>query len=424
MNVLNNYKVENILILLIPFLGIFSIFFLELTLVYISFSFLYRSFKNKNFYYFKNKFVTFFTLFYCYILLRYIFIDKDIFFLSSSVIFYFRFGLYVIALYYFLDNIPKLENHFLMSVLFSFTILIIDSFIQFFLGQNILGFELSGGNRVSSFFGEELILGSYLLKFLPFLYILLIKNIYNQKLYFFSILILMLTEVVIFISGERAAFIMMIALTIYFLLILKNLRTMRIIFFFISAAIVLYISFNSSAIKERIVNDTIREITLSENVTNNQIFDKKDLKYDFYLISPTHTNYFYTAFNMFKDNKIFGKGPKIYRYICDDPKFRINTWSCSTHPHNYYIQILAELGILGFLFVGIFYLYICGKILLLLTKKMTERNNYMSCIMCFFLINLWPITSTGNFFNNWISIFLYLPFSFFLFANKKYQYSQ
>ena len=90
----------------------------------------------------------------------------------------------------------------------------------------------------------------------------------------------------------------------------------------------------------------------------------------------------------FKDNKIFGKGPKIYRYICDDPKFRINTWSCSTHPHNYYIQILAELGILGFLFVGIFYLYICGKILLLLTKKMTERNNYMSCIMCFFLINL------------------------------------
>ena len=92
----------------------------------------------------------------------------------------------------------------------------------------------------------------------------------------------MLTEVVIFISGERAAFIMMIALTIYFLLILKNLRTMRIIFFFISAAIVLYISFNSSAIKERIVNDTIREITLSENVTNNQIFDKKDLKYDFY----------------------------------------------------------------------------------------------------------------------------------------------
>ena len=418
---MNNYKIENVLILLIPFSAIFSIFFLELSLVYVSFSFLYKSFKKKDYYYFKNKFFIFFILFYFYILIRYFFIDKNTFFLSTSIIFYFRFGLYVLALYFFLDKIPKLENYFLLSVLLSFVILIIDSLIQFFLGHNILGLELSGGNRVSSFFGNELILGSYLLKFLPFIYLLIVKNISNTKLYFFSISIIMLSEVVIFISGERAAFIMMIALTIYFLLMLKNLRIMRIIFFTISTLVILFISFNSSAIKERVINQTINEVTKSENVTNNAIFDKDDLKYNFYLVSPTHTNYFYTAFNMFKDNKLFGKGPKIYRYICDDPKFKINKWSCASHPHNYYIQILAELGILGFLFISIFYLYVCGKILTLFNKKITEQNNYMSCIMCFFLINMWPLTTTGNFFNNWVSIFLYLPFSFFLLANKKYQ---
>ena len=418
---MDNYKIEKTLIILIPFSTIFSIFFLEFSLVFLSFSCLYRCFKKKNFYYFKNKFFIFFNMFYFYILLRYFWIDKDIFFLSTSVVFYFRFGLYVIALYYFLVNIPKLENHFFLSVLLSFLILIIDSFIQFFLGQNILGHELSGGNRVSSFFGSELILGSYLLKYLPFIYLLIIKNIHNTRFYFFLISTIMLSQVVIFISGERAAFIMMIVLTIYFLLTLKTLRVMRIVFFIISTLIILIVSLNSSAIKERIINQTINEIIKSDNSTNNEIFDKEDLKYNFYLASPTHTNYFYTAFNMFNDNKLFGKGPKIYRYLCDDPKFKINEWSCATHPHNYYIQILAELGIFGFLFVAFFYLHICIQILKNFNKKISEKNNYITCIMCFFFIGLWPLTTTGNFFNNWVSISLYLPFSFYLLANNKYR---
>ena len=38
------------------------------------------------------------------------------------------------------------------------------------------------------------------------------------------------------------------------------------------------------------------------------------------------------------------------------------------------------------------------------------------------LINLWPITSTGNFFNNWISILVYIPFSFYLYyLDKKHE---
>ena len=36
-----------------------------------------------------------------------------------------------------------------------------------------------------------------------------------------------------------------------------------------------------------------------------------------------------------------------------------------------------------------------------------------------FLVNFWPITSTGNFFNNWISILIYLPISFYMFYKDK-----
>ena len=39
-----------------------------------------------------------------------------------------------------------------------------------FFGSNILGYELESGPRVSSFFGDELILGSYLSRFFPILF--------------------------------------------------------------------------------------------------------------------------------------------------------------------------------------------------------------------------------------------------------------
>ena len=69
---------------------------------------------------------------------------------------------------------------------------------------------------------------------------------------------------------------------------------------------------------------------------------------------------------MFNDNKFFGQGPRSYRYLCNEDKFKINAYSCSTHPHNYYMQMLAELGIVGFSFLVLFYIYILIKIIKIL----------------------------------------------------------
>ena len=163
---------------------------------------------------------------------------------------------------------------------------------------------------------------------------------------------------------------------------------------------------------------TLNEFVKSDNYTNNLILDKSLIKTDFYIISPTHHNYFLTSANMFNDNKFFGQGPRSYRYLCNEDKFKINAYSCSTHPHNYYMQMLAELGIVGFSFLVLFYIYILIKIIKILIFE--KKNTYMICVLCFFMINLWPLTSTGNFFNNWISILIYLPFSFFLLGIKKH----
>ena len=53
------------------------------------------------------------------------------------------------------------------SFVFSFALLIFDGYFQYFFGYNIVGFKLAEGPRVSSFFGDELILGSYVTRFFP-----------------------------------------------------------------------------------------------------------------------------------------------------------------------------------------------------------------------------------------------------------------
>ena len=136
---------------------------------------------------------------------------------------------------------------------------------------------------------------------------------------------------------------------------------------------------------------------------------KSNLK--FYFFSPTHHNYYLTSINIFLDNKVFGSGPKSFRNLCKDEKYLINNWSCSNHPHNYYIQLLSETGIVGFLFMIFFYL----TFVKILFKNIVSQNmniyskNFNVIMIGAILINFLPFVPTGNFFNNWISILSYLP---------------
>lgn len=58
---------------------------------------------------------------------------------------------------------------------------------------------------------------------------------------------------------------------------------------------------------------------------------------------------------MFKKNIFFGIGPNNFRYLCDKKEFKHSEDSCSTHPHNFYLQFLSELGLFGFAFIIIIF---------------------------------------------------------------------
>ena len=102
---------------------------------------------------------------------------------------------------------------------------------------------------------------------------------------------------------------------------------------------------------------------------------------------------------------------------------------CNTHPHSFHLQILSELGLVGYVFLFSFFIYLIfiffKNFLNIVSKKKTIEQNfilYKIFIILGLIEHLFPIIPSGNFFNNWLSIFFYFQLAFllnFLYYNKK-----
>ena len=136
------------------------------------------------------------------------------------------------------------------------------------------------------------------------------------------------------------------------------------------------------------------------------------------IFSKSHDSVIRTAYNMFKDQPIFGHGPKMFRVICKDEKYSTGVTPCMTHPHNFYVQLLAETGIIGFLFLFSAFIYVIFTALRqfksIIFRQKRPLSDYQVCLLAGILITVWPLTTNGNFFNNWLMISYSLPVGFYL----------
>ena len=334
----------------------------------------------------------------------------DISTLGSAIV-YFRHGFFFIALVALLNTDQKFIRYFFYSILICFLILILDGFYQYFNGKNIIGLETPDKNRVSSFFHEEMILGSYLSRLWPIFFGLSIFIIKQKKMAtYLCILIIILSYVLIFLSGDRAAFFNVNLSLIIILLFTKKYFKFKLITFLSSFFLIFIITFINPTAKQRVFDQTINQLTADydENRT-------------LYIFSKDHTHHYITAYRMFLDQKIFGVGMKNFRYLCNEKKYESNKDSCATHPHNTYIQVLAELGLVGLLFLLILFFYYIKSLFKHMLLKFKGKNYFSDfeiCCLSGIAIYLWPFIPTGNFFTNWLSILMFLNIAVFLYAKN------
>ena len=383
--------------LIIPSL-IWGSFFPDLIVSLSSLIFLVYVFKYKLFFFFTKRPLINFFIFCAYCILVSIFVAKYFMLSFEGSLFYFRIGLFSCLIWHLLEQDKKILNYFYYALVISFSALIVDGYIQFFKGINILGFP-KAGDRISSFFVDKLIMGSYLSRLFPLLFALfIVKEKKKLELYFMTLFFLLLSGLIL-ISGERAAFFFYCLSFLFIVIFIKGYKKLRILLSVGSLIIIIIIISSFGQVKNRMLSNPASTITKS-------------------IFTPAHDSLIRTAYNMFLDKPLVGHGPKMFRVICKDEKYATGVTPCMTHPHNFYIQLLAETGIVGFsfLFSAFAYVLYCAyrqfKSIALRQKR--YLTDYQVCLLAGILITVWPLTTNGNFFNNWLMIVYSLPVGFYL----------
>ena len=414
-------KIIYFLIIVLPITLVSGPFLSDLSISIISILFIYISLKNKLYFYYKNIYSKIFGLFFIILLLTSIF-SIDPFVSLKKTIFFFRFWIFTLAVWYIFSlKKEKLLNLLITTFTIVFIILIIDGYIQFFLKENIFGWPIQG-SRVSSLFKDELILGSYLSRLLPIYFALLVFTKFDKKKYkyFLFFIIFVGIETLTFLSGERVAFFFINASSVMLIFTMQNYKVFRVCSIIMSVILIILLINIYPKSTDRIVDKTIHQLGFEKNIENNNEVELTDVdksKQKKYIFSLEHQNHYVSSIRMFKDNIFTGIGPRMFRYMC--PLEEYNIWEgCSTHPHNTYVQLLTETGIIGFAFGFIIFLIIFISIIKhFFYKSLKNRiiyNDFQLCLLSAIMISIWPFVPTGGFFNNWLNIIYFFPVGFFL----------
>ena len=282
----------------------------------------------------------------------------------------------------------KIFDIFIKLVFFIFIFTSLDTIFQYLTGKDIFGYTKSHSyGRLSGPFDNELIVGSFLSKilFISILYFLL-----NFKNKYYDLIFITFAVLVIFLTKERSASIMAILASfmyIFFRIDKFKYKIISLSFF----ALFIIISFTA-------VPDTFKRFKFIYNSENN-------------FLDTQWGAHFLTSYEIFKKNPILGSGIKTYRFECGKDYLKnINSKAselrCSTHPHNFYFEILSDTGILGIGFFLFFLLLVLKKIIFSYNQKISDNNLLIS--ICLFFLFFWPLKTTGSIFSSWNSYFYIL----------------
>ena len=287
---------------------------------------------------------------------------------------------------------------------FVFFIVSFDIIFELLIGFNILGFYTLMPGRIASFFGDELVVGG----FYHFISLLILAFFTNQKFSNSIILVLAISIILIsFAIGERANFIKLsLSVFLFLIFILKTSFFKKVGISSIILVLLSVIALTNDNIKYRYYNQ-IKVIYSSDGLT--KYF--KESQYG------AHQN---AAYKIFKNNLFFGVGLKNFREeskreIYKNDEFKKTDARQATHPHQIHLELLSEIGLLGYL---AFFVLILYSIYYSMKNYLINKNIYQFASILFIISNLIPLIPSGSIFSTFNGGIFWFNFALMLSFNK------
>jgi O-antigen ligase len=368
----------------------------------------------------EKKLYLFFIIFFIYLFINTL-INKNYYSLKNTVVFLHLIFITEVIIFLLENNrldIQKLVRFFTSILL----IVVLDTYLQYFTGKNILGYEVEPNNkiRLSSFFKNKWVVGAYLSKIFFPIFIIVYITVKKKRLNFLFYVFFILYGSIIILSGERASFLIFctnLFLTFVFINI-KKIRKILLISFVIFSSIVLLLFFFNTKMHNRYIKETVQStMSINKNFSNN-IFNNQ------------YGAIFLAANIIWKQNFYFGGGidnytiqscNKQYEKISKEVSSHSNhhKFICSTHPHNYILELLVNSGVLGLLFFLSFLSCVC-----FILFRIESYNFISKAFGIAFLSQFFPFMTHGSIFASWNSNFIVLSFalfySYFYFSKKTF----
>ena len=282
-----------------------------------------------------------------------------------------------------------------------------DIIYQFSFGKDIFGYvAIPGFRKLGGPFGDELIAGGYIQRFSIFSFFLIplfYKDFSPKILKFLIPILLIIILISLILSGNRMPLLLFILLVS--LIVIFNKQTRK---YFISFASILLIIFSLAFTFNQKVKNNFNsfygQISNMAKILINKDFDNNSSQY---------LKEFASFYDTWLLNKYIGGGIKSFRYYCHvRPNIDKNSkFVCNMHPHNYYLEILTETGLIGFFIISIIFILILYKTFY---KKYFDSNssltyNNISVPFIFlFFVEIFPLKSTGSFFTTGNATYIFL----------------
>lgn len=359
----------------------------DVTLTAIALLFLIHSAAEKNWRWCREPWVQCLILLWFYIIVRAVFTEVPAIALRRAIPFA-RYFVFAAALAYWLLKDKTTCRRFLIMLTCATLFIALDGMLQRFHGKDIIGhlikINTTGNLRLTGPFDHEIL--GIMLAWLYFPVCLKFIIDENGKLQppqkllagiFGSLLLL----AAIMLSGERMALLLTLFGWVIAIFLLPMRKSILLGIFGAGLLVLGLMAWANTDILHRQIGSTMDTI-------------------EHWSQSP-YGLLFASGKQLIMQHPFFGIGVNHFSHTCEGLYAGMQGYdqACNTHPHNIYMEWLIEGGIIGFLLYCAF--LIMALRMCFLSWKQNRANPVFIGLFIAFILRIWPIASSTNFFSPW-----------------------